>query len=70
MLSIDRQVSPQQRGAIGVLAGGTASVDRSVVSIASRHDLRLTTPRQAERETKSWHMIAAEGVATDYEIAW
>ncbi len=36
------------------------------VSLASRHDLRLTTRRQARREARSRHMIAAEGlVAAD-----
>ena len=58
-----RWVSLQQSGAACVLAGGTASVGRSVVSIASRHDLFLTTPRQAGREARSRHMIAAEGLA-------
>ena len=52
----------------------------------TRHDLRLTTARQAGREVRSWHMNAAEGLAavdrmiaacghgdraaTDYQIAW
>ena len=34
-----------------------------MVSFASRHDLRLTTARQAGREARSRHMIAAEGLA-------
>ena len=52
----------------------------------TRHDLKLTTARQAGREVRSRHMNAAEGLAavgrmiaacrhgdraaTDYEIAW
>ena len=34
-----------------------------MVSFASRHDLMLTTARQAGREARSRHMIAAEGLA-------
>ena len=56
-----------------------------VPGMAPHHDLRLTTSRQAGRQAKSRHMIAAEGLAavgrmiaayrrsdgaaTDYEIA-
>jgi hypothetical protein len=52
----------------------------------TRHHLRLTTVRQAGREARSRHVIAAEGLATvgrtiaayrrsdgaatDYELAW
>jgi len=65
--------------------GQRPSVNRWYVSHA-RHDLTLTTARQAGREARSRHMIAAEGLAavgrmiaayrrgdraaTDYEIAW
>jgi hypothetical protein len=34
-----------------------------MVSITSRRDLMLTTARQAGREARSRHMIAAEGLA-------
>src|SRR5260370_42674927 len=49
MLAMNGWVSLQQSGAACVFAGGTASVGRSVVGIASRHDLYLTTPRQGEQ---------------------
>jgi hypothetical protein len=57
-----------------------------MVTISSRHDLKLTTARQAGREVRSRHMNAAEGraavgrmiaacrhgdrAAADYKIAW
>ena len=57
-----------------------------VPEMAPRRDLMLTTSRQAGREARSRHTIAAEGLAavggmiaayrgndgaaTDYEIAW
>ena len=40
-----------------------------MVSFASRHDLMLTTARQAGREARSRHMIAAEGLAVGRMIA-
>ncbi len=61
MLPVNGQVSPLQSGVACVRAGGTASVGRSVASIASRRHLTLTTPRQAGREARSRHMIAAGG---------
>jgi hypothetical protein len=52
---------------------------RGIVSVIPRHDLGVTTVRQAGREVRSRHMNAAEGLAaayrhgdraaTDYEIA-